>query len=216
MMDLLSYNLSDFLLFSDETYWRLFERANAEQPLFPLIGSGIGLLALLAALWPRPALTRTAALLSGLTMLWVAIAFLWSLFRPINPAMDALAPAWLLGGLLLILFAFFGTRSGEGRASFIPAVLILTALFLYPGLALFQGQPLSGVEFIGVAPDPTAIVALALALLAARLWTRLLLFLIPAVWLLWSALTLHTLGAAAWTVPALAVLLGLLGVFRSR
>lgn len=212
----LSYRLNDFLLFSPETYWRLFERANAEQQAFPLIGMGVGLIALLAALWPRPALVRTAALLTGIALFWVAAAFLWSLFRPINPAMDVLAPAYVVGSALFILFAFFGTRSGANQAWVIPALLILAALLLYPCLALLQGRPLAAGEFIGVAPDPTAIMAVAVALLASRLRTRLILFAVPALWLAWSALTLHTLGAPTWPAPALAVLIGMAGVFRSR
>lgn len=212
----LSYSPSDFLLFSSEAYWRLFERANAAQHPFPLIGMGVGLIALLAALWPRPVLVRTAALLTGIALFWVAAAFLWSLFRPINPAMDVLAPAYVAGSALFILFAFFGGRSGGNPRWVFPALLILAALLLYPCLALLQGRPLAAAEFIGVAPDPTAILAVAVALLAARLRTRLILFAAPAVWLAWSALTLYTLGAPTWPAPAIAVLIGMTGVFRTR
>lgn len=212
----LSYSLSDFLLFSPETYWRLFERANTAQQPFPLIGMGAGLFVLLAALWPRSALVRTAALLTGIALFWVGAAFLWGLFRPINPAMDVLAPAYVLGAVLFIIFAFFGARSGGNQAWAIPALLILAALIVYPCLALLQGRPLAAAEFIGVAPDPTAILAVAVALLAARLRSRLILFAIPAMWLAWSALTLYTLGAPTWPAPALAVLFGMAGVFRTR
>ena len=154
--------------------------------------------------------------MTGLLGLWVAYAFLWLLFQPINPAMQLAAPVLGLGSAVLVLFAFSGNRAGQGRGSGIPALLVLMATLGYPALALIAGRPLSAAEFIGVAPNPTAMLLTSVALLAAHFWTRLVLLVAPLAWLMWSALTLHTLDAPTWPVPALAVLLGLIGWFRRR
>lgn len=208
----LSYSLSDFLLFSAETYWRLFERANGEQWPMPLAGLAAGLILLAAALWPRPAPVRLAALLVGGAMLWVSQWFLRALFLPINPAMEAGALIYALGGALLIVFALLGRQADEGRRALLPTVLIMTATLGYPILAPLQGRNLPDAEFIGVAPDPTAVAAAGLALLAARGWTRLILLAVPVAWLGWSALTLYALEASVWPVPLAAVLIALAGL----
>jgi hypothetical protein len=217
----LSYRLSDFLLFSAETYGRLFERANAEQWPLPAIGPAIGLLLLAAAPWfragtVRTAAVRVAALLTGGAMLWVAYRFLWTLFLPINPAMEAGAIAYAAGGALLIAFGLFGRTGGGDRGSTVAGILALTAVLGYPILALALGQSLPEAEFVGVAPDPTAVAAAGVALMAARRWIRVCLLAVPAAWLAWSALTLFTLDVDAWMLPAAAAALSLTGLAPRR
>lgn len=212
MNEWLSYSLSDLLLFAPETYWRLFERANADQWPMPLAGLAGGVLVLALALWSTPIAVRLAAGLTGIGMLSVSHGFLWVLFLPINPTLNVVAPVYALGGALLLIFACTGKYLRRERGTFVPALLIFLATVGYPLLALLQGRNLHAAEFTGIAPDPTAIVAMAMALLALQQRTRLALLPLPLTWLTWSALTLYTLDTAAWLVPATAVFIALAAV----
>ncbi|WP_416899229.1 MAG: hypothetical protein ACMVY4_05795 [Minwuia sp.] len=213
MGDITSYSLADFLLFSPETYWRLFERANELYWPAPLAGLALGLVMLAAALWSRGLLVRLAALIAGAGLIWIAWAFLWQLFQPINFAMDYAVPAFAAAGLLFLIFAVAGGRAAR-RPSAVPAPLIFLAVVIYPYLAPVMGRDVTGAEIVGIAPDPTAMAAGALALLAGRLWWRILMAAVPVLWLAFSALTLFTMGAPEWPIPTAAALLVLFGLYQ--
>ena len=72
MRDWLSYELSDFLLFSERVYWRLFTLENANLWPMPLLAP-LALLAALALHTRRPA--------GGLRLLFALLA-LFLIFRP--------------------------------------------------------------------------------------------------------------------------------------
>ena len=97
-----SYSLSDFLLFSPRTYYRLIERYDlAVWPAQAVtIASGLGILVLLRR---RPAgyeriVWGMVAALWG----WVAVAFLWRRYATINWAVIYMVPLFLLELLLLL------------------------------------------------------------------------------------------------------------------
>jgi len=72
-------------------------------------------------------------------------------------------------------------------------------LVAYPFLSLLLGRPWMGAELFGIAPDPTAIVTLGVLFIASGRLVALL-YPIPLLWLLFSGLTLYTMGdAQAWT-----------------
>ncbi len=116
-----TYQLSDFLLFSPRTYWRMFELHN--EALWPLhlLTLAIGAAAIaLATLRPRRHGLLIALLLA---MLWAFVgwSFLWQRYATINWAAAYAAPLFALEALLLIdrrqdgPFVFRSTRDATHR-----------------------------------------------------------------------------------------------------
>lgn len=206
-----TYRLSDFLLFSPRTYYRLFELYNAE--LWPLHGLalGVGLALLVLAARQRSVWTvRAACALLAACWLWVAWAFHLQRFASINWAATWFAGAFAAEGLLLLLGVVlprqqFG-RAGKPRA-LIGWGLLVFALTVQPWVGVPWGRPLSQAEVFGLAPDPTALATLGLLLLhgpaiAAGPGIMWLAWPIPVGWCLISGATLWSMHAAdAWVMP---------------
>jgi hypothetical protein len=213
-----TYRPHDFLMFSPAIYWRLFESLNlAWWPVQPLLAA-----AALALLHPRamrwmPCLLALAWALSG----W---AFVWQRYTPIQWVAAGFAWAFFVQALLWLGLAVspagwpVTTVPLRQRAGL---VLAVAALLLYPLLAPLAARPWVQAECFGLAPDPTALVSLALLLTlqthsaSMRWWLRLM-ALLPLAWCLFSAATLLVMGAwqgavlggalvvlalAAWRLP---------------
>jgi hypothetical protein len=160
----------------------------------------------------------------ALAWLWVAWAFFWQRFAPINTAAEAFAWMFLVqafGFGLLALSPGLRWASGLNGRTRIGLALGAWALIGHPALVWVFGRPEIQAEWLGLAPDPTAIGALALLLLldASRPLSRVLwhaLWIFPLAWCAITSLTLWTLGEAqAWVVLALAsVALGTLALGR--
>jgi hypothetical protein len=234
-----SYRPSDLLMFSPAIYWRLFESLNRQALPFAvaLLVAGLGIgwwWARTAArsdagsardlTLARAASARGATTLMALAWLWVAWAFFWRRFAPINTAADAFAWMFLGRALGLVGLALSpGLRWAsvrDGRA-WVGWALGAWALIGHPALAWAFGRLGTQAEWFGLAPDPTAIGALALLLLldapspmSRVLWRAL--WILPLVWCAITSLTLWTLGEAqAWVVLALAgVALGAVALGR--
>jgi hypothetical protein len=207
-----SYSLSDLLMFSARTYYRLFELYNLAIRPAQLPGAAFGIALLACAARPGAACGRLAFALLAACWLWVAWAFHAQRYAAINLAAPYFAFAFALEALLLL---WLGTVRGRlapaatGRGGDRAAVgLLLFALLAYPLLAIAGGRSWRQMELFGVAPDPTAIATLAVLLLPARAsWVLLP---IPLLWCAISGATLWTMRAPhAWAAP-LAALLALL------
>jgi hypothetical protein len=203
-----SYRLSDFLMFSPPVYWRLFESLN--QDGWPLPVVLLLAFAVVAGVWwwrtPQrvgPPLARAAACVLAVAWLWVAWAFFWQRFAPINWAAQGFA--WLFAAQALgwlLLAASPGLRwAARSRAMVMGGLLGAWALLGHPGLAWVFGRPLAQAEWWGLAPDPTALGSLAFLLLieggerSSRLFIRAL-WLLPLLWCTITTLTLWTMGEA--------------------
>jgi hypothetical protein len=191
-----TYTLSDFLMFSARTYYRLIELYNvAVWPLHLLaVAMGIALIIL------SRRSGRIAAVGLGVCWLWVAWAFHAERYATINSAALYFAAAFALQGLLLI---FIGRlHATNDRLSL---GLLLVALFGYPLLALISGRPWQQAEMFGIAPDPTVAVTLALLALSHR--THWALWAVPLMWSAISGATLWTMDVAyAWVLPLTSML----------
>lgn len=184
-----SYSLSDLLLFSPYSYFRLYEISNeALWPWqVPLLLVAIG------CVWfVKRANLRPVGLL--LAFLWAFVSW-WFFFRhygQIYPAARSFGVLFGIEAVLLLLIAsgrprWFGeTHSGPiGRIGW---MLVLYALLIHPMSILLMERPAIGVELFGIAPDPTALGTLGL-LLSRRGQVSGLLVAIPLLWLLISGLT---------------------------
>jgi Family of unknown function (DUF6064) len=209
-----SYSLSDFLLFSPRTYYRLIERHNLALWPAHLVGISVGLT--LAVLVRRPSPPRSRAIMGTLAVLWawVGWAFVARRYASINWA--AVHLAWLFAAEALLL-GWLAVRAAGVRFAWtrwprgvIGGALAATSAMVYPLLAPALGRGWSHAEVFGIAPDPTALGTLGLLLLVeAPLVTRIALLGIPALWCLVSGATLWAMGSPeTWIMlvaPAIAL-----------
>jgi hypothetical protein len=203
----LSYTLTDFLLFTPHTYYRLFELYNrAVWPLHLLAGAlGLALLVLLfrGGAWRGRAI---AAILAA-CWLWVAWAYLLERYDTINWAARYFAIAFAVQAALLIISGLVLNRFAPGTDPVNRAGtgLVAFALLLQPLFAPLIGRAWTEIEFFGIVPDPT--VAATIGALLAMRRAHVALLVIPLVWCALTGLTLWAMAAAdAPLMPAIGVL----------
>jgi hypothetical protein len=214
-----TYRPEDFLLFSEQVYWRLFEIHNAATWPWPAIA--LALAAAIGALLLRPGPLAGRAIGAILVVAWLVVgwAFLWTRYASINWAASYLAPAFALQALLIGWFGLrgrlqFDDRHGTGWLA--GAALLLYALLLHPLTALLDGRPLRGAELFAVAPDPTAIATLGLLAMARPDRALLWLVPLPLLWCLISAATLFTIGTWEAWLPLGAAILAVVALIGRR
>ena len=203
-----TYRPSDFLMFSAESYRRLFELYNAAwwplQALPLLAGAMIAGMLVRRGSAPR----RTVAAVLALCWLWVAWAFHAQRFATINLAASGYAWAFALEGALIAIFGAWRTSVAiqfTPRANARVAMAMFVVALGYPVLGVAAGHSLREGEFFGFAPDPTTIGTLALLMLA-RQGSAWLLRVVPLAWCVAGGLTLWTLGdGRAWSLLGAAV-----------
>jgi len=214
-----TYSPSDFLLFSPDTYYRLFELYN--RWVWPghilALGAGVAILALLRD--GRTWRGRAISALLAACWLWVAWAYLLSRYDTINWAARYFAIAFAIEALLLI-----GAGVVSGALRFAPAAHAAGRLGLATFVFALVAQPLMGplvgrdwlqAEIFGLAPDPTAVGTLGILLSAAKP-VRWELLVIPLLWCVVSGATLWTMGSPDALVLPVAAALGLaLGAWKS-
>ncbi len=204
----LGYDLSDLLMFSARTYYRQLELANAAAWPLHVAAAAAGLLLALCLLRPSPSRNRIAALILAAGWASSGWFFIASGFAAIHwggvyaIALFA-AQAALLAGIAATAHGLGNDhREASPAWSRAAAALTLVAMILYPALAPLTGRPVASAELFGIAADPTALVTLLVAALAANGW-RLLAILPPALWLVFSASVLWAMGSGeVWVVLA--------------
>lgn len=218
-----TYGLSDLLLFSPRTYYRMLELYNeAVWPSqFLAVGLGFGILGLL---W-RPAALQGRVIPAILAALWAwaSWAFLWQRYATINWAATYVVPLFVLEALLLawigVVRQRLSFRAPRDAVGLLGIALFILSLTFYPMLAPLAGRPWRQAEVFGFAPDPTAIATLGLLLLTEGR-PRWELLVIPMLWCWISGATLWAMGSLETLVPSLAALLVLVAsailVFRRR
>ncbi len=192
-----TYRLSDFLMFSPRTYWRLVELYNHDVWPAQLAALAVGLWAIWLAASRRAGAGRVLAALLAAAWLWVGWAFHWQRYATINWAAPYFAMAFAIqAGLLLGLGSFhrntYATPAGSLMRN-LGWLLAVTGVVFYPLAGLLAGRPWAQAEVFGIAPEPTALASLGLLLASgyppsrAR---RCMLALIPTLSLLLGAATL--------------------------
>lgn len=198
-----TYRLSDFLMFSPRTYWRLIELYNREIWPAQLAALAAGLVALWLAASPRASAGRWLAALLALAWLWVGWAFHWQRYATINWAAQYFAVAFAVQAALWVGLGVLhrDARPAPAAGAALPGLgwlLAVAGVLLYPLAGLLAGRPWTQAEVFGIAPEPTALASLGLLLAGrpplsrARRW---LLAVLPALSLLVGAATLWTLSS---------------------
>jgi hypothetical protein len=203
-----TYTLSDLLMFSKATYFRLFELQNLALWPLQLLALAAGI-ALFACLWLGGAKAgRAVAVLLALAWLHVA----WRYFSQRYATIHTGAPYFAIGFALqaVLLFWLACRRQGArligpiGSLGKLALGIALVALIVYPLLAPLGGRPWTQYELFALAPDPTVAFTLAALLLWRAHW---LLWIVPLLWCVISSATLIELHSGqAWVLLVLALL----------
>lgn len=205
-----TYRLSDLLMFSKATYFRLFELQNLAlwpvQVLALLVGIG-----LFVGLWHGGARAgRTLAVVLALTWLHVAWRYFAQRYATINTA----APYFAIGfALQAVLLLWLASRKAPPRLTApvgslgkLGLGIALVALVVFPLLAPLGGRPWTQAELFALAPDPTVAFTLAALLLWRARWP---LWILPLLWCAISAATLVELRSGqAWITGGLGLAAG--------
>ncbi len=214
-----TYTLSDFLLFSPRTYYRLFELHNAAwwPAHFVAVAGGVAIAVL--AKRDGPAAGRAVAALLALAWAWVAWAFLWQRYATINWAAPWLAAAFVVQAVLFGIFAMRprGIALASGPASLVHTGLAIAAcgVLAYPLVAIALGRGIAAAEVFGMAPDPTVLATLGILVLAAPA-AQLALLPIPLAWCAMTGATLWTMGSPEWWLLPAAAVLSIAAAIRQR
>ncbi|MGB9367118.1 MAG: DUF6064 family protein [Xanthobacteraceae bacterium] len=154
-----TYSLTNFLLFSARTYYRLFELTNADVWPLQLVALALGI-AIVFLIW-RPRAWSGRAIAAILAALWLFVAWAYFLERydTINWAARYVAIAFALQAALLVWsgvvrnWLIFSARDTVAK---IGLALLFYALAIHPLTTLLTGRPITQAEIFGLAPDPTA------------------------------------------------------------
>jgi uncharacterized protein DUF6064 len=201
-----SYDLSDLLMFSPETYYRLFQLQN--EAIFPAqilaLAAGLAILALMLGgmRWSG----RAIAVLLAAAWLFVAVSYFTRL-GTIHLAASYFAWGFVAEAAMLLIPGALGwlTFTAKDAIAKTGAAMILFALLAQPLIGPLLGRAWSGVELFGVAPDPTVLATLGVLLAADRV--RWVLFAVPLTWCAITGTTLWTMHAAdALLMPAAGLL----------
>jgi len=216
MADWLSYTLEDFLLFSPETYFRLFELHNAAVWPAPAVAVLLGLALLGLAASRMPWRGRAALLVLALAWAFVGFAFHLERYATINWAAPWFAAGFGVEAALLLGSALRGRPrlSSKGGRRMAGLALLVFALLLQPLVGPLLGRAWQGVELFGVAPDPTVVATLGVLALAERPPWHLLA--IPLLWCLVGGATMWAMGAPDAAILPAAGALALAAAFARR
>ncbi len=201
-----TYRLSDFLMFTSGTYFRLFELSNRAWWPLQLVFVAAGLLTIYYVVHRgSPVVTAAASMLYGFVWGWVAWEFHWQRYTPVMLAGPYFAGIFLLQGVAMAI----GGRVLCAPQTRTPAefqlawVLMVFGLVVQPLAGLLFGRPLAQAQLFGLAPDPTVTVTIGFLFLVRASWS---LFILPLLWCLITTATLSTLEVPdAWVMLVIAL-----------
>ena len=220
MEEWLNYPLEELLLFSRETYLRLFELYHRDVWPAHVLAAAFGVAMLPAILHGR--LPRIQAVLVVLAAMWawVAYAFHAQRYAEINWAAENFGWLFAAQAALLILAAIWPgeLRAGSSWSRWAGAVVFVLGLVVLPLSGLAFDRSWREVEFFALTPDATALATLGAVVALAGVW-RWLIALIPLAWCViagGTALAMNSPEAyLVWGAAALAVVLALAGSFTA-
>jgi hypothetical protein len=217
MQEWWTYRLSDFLLFSPRTYYRMFELYHEQiWPVHLVVPASIAVLLRSNAEWRD----RAIAALLATCWFWVGIAFHLQRYAPINWAAKYFAGLFVAQALLLVWYGVarqrLSFRLTRDRGTHIGLGLFAVAIIIVPAAGVLAGRSWRQIELPGLTPDPTAVVTLALLVLSAPRAPGGLLI-IPLLWCAIGSATLWGLGSGeAWVLLLAGLWAFMLAVKPSR
>jgi len=217
-----TYRLSDFLLFSPRTWYRLHELHNAAIWPAQLVALALGISAIVLLLWQRPA-SRVVTAIFALCWAWVGWVFHLGHYATINWAANWFAAGFALQALLLLVFGVVRRNLSFERAPtqdpLVAARCNISAtaqraaglallgfgVLAQPLIGPLLGRPWTQIEAFGVTPDPTVAATLGLLLLASGRAARVL-WPLPLAWCGIAGATLWSMGSPeAFLMPLVGI-----------
>ena len=190
---LASYRLHDLLMFSADTYFRLFELVNRQWWPVALAGAVLALAVLAAAL--RCQAPRAAVALLAPAWASVALLYLTDGFTAIHWLGPWWAVAFLLQAMLWLAWLAAARPACAAHGPMrVAGLLLMGAATAWPALSLALQRPLWQAEVVGLAPDPTVLLSLGLLLTLQPARLGALLLVLPLAWCLFSGATLWALA----------------------
>ena len=196
-----TYRLSDFLMFSPGTYWRLVELYNRDVWPTQVVAFAAGLVSLWLAGTRRAGAGRVLAALLAAVWLWVGWAFHWQHYATINWAAPYFAVAFGIQAALLLGLCILSRDAHPPSPGVVAQnlgwLLAVSGVLLYPLGGLLAGRPWTQAEVFGITPEPTALASLGLLLASGQPPSRALRYLlaiIPTLSLLVGAATLWSMA----------------------
>lgn len=201
MRDWLSYRLSDLLLFSPRTYYRMFELYY--DAIWPAQLVALAAVVTIAALLWRDDEWRGVAIAALLTVgwIWVAVMFHLRSYASINWAARYFAGLFVAQTVLLVWYGVVRRgltfqRLGLRRRWLLPA-LFIAATLLPPLAGRAADRTWSQVELFALTPDATVVATITLLLISSR--PPRVLMLAPLAWCVIGGATLWALESReAW------------------
>ncbi|EMR13859.1 hypothetical protein MPL1_02978 [Methylophaga lonarensis MPL] len=211
MNDWSSYQLQDFIPFTVDIYLRLLERLNESFWPLQILTLLLGISALCLAIRHH---SRLLCLLLAPIWAFVGYGFFIQHYAELNWAGGNIGYFFFAQSLLLLLVALSGAGVDKSPVkqhilTTLPVVIgwaiVLAGLIALPMLSVMIAHTWTQAEIFGIHADPTAITTLGFVLIVFSGWRLWLLSLIPALWLLISALTWTVLGTT-WSLILFSVL----------
>jgi len=187
-----SYHISDFILFSEAVYYKQFELYN--QAIWPMqLVAIVFALSVLYAIYKRPAWAgRLIAGVLVVSWLWVAAVFMYRWFYQIHVVANGYALGFILQAGLIFWYGLIKNRFNQRLKNRFGMALVsgflLVAILLYPFIAWLSGRSWLQFEMFALAPDPTVLATITILLLTKAPGV---LYFIPALWVLISAVTIY-------------------------
>ena len=218
MRDWLTYRLSDLLMFSPRTYYRMIELYHRE--IWPAQIAAIALVVALVVMLRRDDAWRTRAVAAILAAawLWVGVMFHIRRYSSINWAANYFGALFVVQAALVTWIGVVrgqpivrGAREASSRRAW---WLVLAAVTAPPLLSRIAGRSLGQLDAFALTPDATAVGTIA-ALALAPVGARRALLLVPLAWCVIGGATLWAMGSAEAWMAIVAAVAGLIGVANS-
>lgn len=214
MEELLSYRLSDLLLFSKQSYFRQFELYNHWLSLAKWLAYLYGVLFLFSLINQQRYFSRYLFLISALYWLICCYGFLWQFYASINWMAEYFIVLFIIQALL-ILWSFFYLQPSSRQKSqplfFTTGILLwVITLIVQPVVEFVSGRSLSQLSIFALTPDSLSIMSVAFMLI---LRIPALYFMPAGLWLLFSSLTYLAMGSMEVLFPAFTFVLYLITIF---
>jgi|GEM_PF-429915 len=222
-----TYSLIDFFPFSKEVYLRLFGLQNEAwwpaQFIFLFLALLVFAIAVAPVPWAKKVPARWRSAVSGaflaVSFTCVAVTFFLGRYADLNWAAPYFGWVFIAQAVLFALVGALGKLEVAGRADGARGICfwsgclwVMLALFGYPAMA-FAGFGVGGfgrgwktAELVGLAPDPTVVLAVGMIMLLKK--PRLWLLVVPAAWSAAAGLTALALELSSGFITVSLVFLG--------
>ena len=214
MQEILSYRLSDLLLFSEQSYLRQFELYNNWLSSTQWLGYLYGILFLFSLLSPERYFTRVLFLASSAFWLICSYGFLWQFYASINWMAEYFIVLFIIQSMVILwagLMRYPSTKL-KPRSNFFKLGLLLwvATLLVQPVTEFLTGRTWSQLSIFALTPDSLSFMAVAFMLI---LRLPVMLFLPAGLWLLFSSLTYLAMDSITAFFPAFALVIYLVSIF---